>query len=117
MVSYPFGCVGRCPTLNFFFGYPRSRVCLNLTFGIIFLIFCGICVLAYRAKPLTDIKVSMGRVLASDKELIFDLHVKANNWNWWTVHVADADISLFAFSQVVPLGNGTVAQGKVYCLD
>ena len=47
--------------------------------------------------------VQLGRVLASDKELIFDLQVKANNWNWWTVHIADADIAVFAFSQIVPL--------------
>ncbi|KAI8146346.1 hypothetical protein BJV82DRAFT_643471 [Fennellomyces sp. T-0311] len=51
----------------------------------------------YRATPLTDMSVELGRVLASDKELIFDLHVKANNWNWWTVHIADADIGVFAF--------------------
>ncbi|KAF7728662.1 hypothetical protein EC973_005699 [Apophysomyces ossiformis] len=62
-------------------------------------------VAAYHTKPLTEIKLQMGRVLASDKELIFDLHVNAYNWNWWTVHVADADISVFAFSQVVPLND------------
>jgi hypothetical protein len=43
----------------------------------------------------------MGRVLSSDKELIFDLHVRAANKNAWTIHVADADMSIFAFSQKV----------------
>ncbi|KAL0091011.1 hypothetical protein J3Q64DRAFT_1023676 [Phycomyces blakesleeanus] len=72
---------------------------------LIFLIVFGL----YHAQPLESIAVEMGRVLASDKELIFDLHVKANNWNWWTVHVAEADISVFAFSQVVPLQFNTSA--------
>ncbi|KAG2226039.1 hypothetical protein INT45_002505 [Circinella minor] len=76
----------------------RNILC-GLLLSLLGLVFLAI----YRARPLTDISVEMGRVLASDKELIFDLRVKANNWNWWTVHVADADISLFAFSQVVPL--------------
>lgn len=44
----------------------------------------------------------MGRVLASDKELIFDLHVNAYNPNGWTVNINDADISVFAFSHIVP---------------
>lgn len=46
--------------------------------------------------------MDIGRVLATDKELIFDLKVQAENWNWWTIHIADADISVFAFSQIVP---------------
>lgn len=49
----------------------------------------------------------MDRVLATDKELIFDLKIQAENWNWWTIHVADADISVFAFSQIVP-GSGII---------
>lgn len=59
----------------------------------------------YKAQPLIELSVDMGRVLATDKELIFDLKVKADNWNWWTIHVADADISVFAFSQIVPSSN------------
>lgn len=49
------------------------------------------------------LQVEMGRVLSTDKELIFDLHIQAINSNFWTVHIADADISVFAFSQVVPV--------------
>jgi hypothetical protein len=56
----------------------------------------------YRAEPLTDVSASMGHVLASDKELIFDLLIKANNWNWWTVRIQEADLSVFAFSELVP---------------
>lgn len=55
----------------------------------------------YRAEPLMDLTASMGHSLASDKELIFDLKVEANNWNWWTVRVQDADLSVFAFSDLL----------------
>ncbi|KAF7723968.1 hypothetical protein EC973_001484 [Apophysomyces ossiformis] len=56
----------------------------------------------YVAQPLRDVSVQIDRVLASDKELIFDLRVQATNPNLWTVSTMDADISLFAFSQIVP---------------
>jgi hypothetical protein len=59
-------------------------------------------VIIHKAEPLIELTVDIGRVLATDKELIFDLKVQAENWNWWTIHVADADISVFAFSQIVP---------------
>lgn len=65
-------------------------------------------VTVYRATPLTDMSVELGRVLASDKELIFDLQVHANNWNWWTVRIAQSDIAVFAFSSLVPLGTTTI---------
>ncbi|KAI9319168.1 hypothetical protein BX666DRAFT_1854665, partial [Dichotomocladium elegans] len=80
-----------------------SRVFRNVLIIAFFAVLVIVGLVLYRAKPLTDVSVEMGRVLASDKELIFDLRVKANNRNWWTVHVTDADISMFAFSQVVPL--------------
>jgi hypothetical protein len=71
-----------------------------LTSGILLFL-----LITYLAKPLKDLEVGMGRVLSTDKELIFDLHIKAINSNFWTVHIADADISVFAFSQVVPMMN------------
>ncbi|KAI9484726.1 hypothetical protein BDB00DRAFT_853817 [Zychaea mexicana] len=80
-----------------------GRVCFNITLGLFAALICIFLLTLYRATPLTDMSVELGRVLASDKELIFDLHVHANNWNWWTVHIADADIGVFAFSQIVPL--------------
>lgn len=88
-----------------------SRVFRNTMIAFLFLVLATCFLVLYRAKPLMDISVDMGRVLASDKELIFDLRVKANNWNWWTVRVADADISMFAFSQVVPMSNNSVIHG------
>lgn len=83
----------------------------NALLAMLIVFFVGVLFLFYRATPLTDISVDMGRVLASDKELIFDLRVRARNPNWWTVSVAQADISMFAFSQVVPLTNDPLDQG------
>ncbi|OBZ84221.1 hypothetical protein A0J61_07727 [Choanephora cucurbitarum] len=78
---------------------------------LLFLLF--LLVLFYQAQPLAELSVDIGRVLATDKELIFDLRVQASNSNFWTVHIADADISVFAFSQIVPnqITNQTVIQG------
>jgi hypothetical protein len=75
-----------------------------------------ICVV-YLAKPLAEMTVDMGRVLSSDKELIFDLRINAINSNFWSVHVSDADISVFAFSQVVPMSLNTTnadTRGNLY---
>ncbi|CEP13518.1 hypothetical protein [Parasitella parasitica] len=58
-----------------------------------------------RHRKQTHACVEISRVLSSDKELIFDLHINAINSNIWTVHVAEADISVFAFSQVVPMNS------------
>lgn len=69
-----------------------------MVIGLILLLLLGIVGLLYVAKPLQAVRVDMGRVLSSDKELIFDLHVHAVNTNAWTLHVADADMSVFAFS-------------------
>ncbi|KAI9300577.1 hypothetical protein BJ944DRAFT_272836 [Cunninghamella echinulata] len=67
------------------------------------LLFSMFLFIGYRAVPLKNISSTMGNVLASDKELIFDLMLKANNWNWWTIRIQQADLSVFAFSQLVPL--------------
>ncbi|CAO3684881.1 unnamed protein product [Umbelopsis vinacea] len=56
------------------------------------------------ASPLSDIQVSsIGNVLSTQKELIFDLHVRASNRNWWVIKMVHADISIFASSHFVPL--------------
>ncbi|CAO3654652.1 unnamed protein product [Mucor fragilis] len=77
----------------------------NLVLSLILLVVLLLLMVVYKAQPLMELSIDMGRVLATDKELIFDLKVKADNWNWWTIHVADADISVFAFSQIVPSSN------------
>ncbi|CAO3651825.1 unnamed protein product [Cunninghamella echinulata] len=70
---------------------------------MILLLFSMFLFIGYRAVPLKNVSSTMGNVLASDKELIFDLMLKANNWNWWTIRIQQADLSIFAFSQLVPL--------------
>ncbi|KAI8997863.1 hypothetical protein BDB01DRAFT_831390 [Pilobolus umbonatus] len=70
--------------------------------SILSIILLSIIILIYTSKPLTDVVVNIDRVLSTDKELIFDLKVIADNRNWWTIHVADADLSVFAFSHIVP---------------
>ncbi|KAI8997168.1 hypothetical protein BDB01DRAFT_770079 [Pilobolus umbonatus] len=79
------------------------RIFKNLVLGLTLVLILVFLLITYLAKPLKDLNVEMGRVLSSDKELIFDLHINAINSNLWTVHVADADISVFAFSQLVPM--------------
>lgn len=85
-------------------------MCRNSILSVLSTIIILFLFMLYRAQPLTALTVDIGRVLATDKELIFDLKVQAENWNWWTVRVTDADISIFAFSQIVPtsIGNNTV---------
>lgn len=80
--------------------YTKRMAVILLTL-ILLMVWC----IFYAAKPLTQLKVDMGRVLSSDKELIFDLHVHAVNKNAWTIRVADADMSVFAFSQVLTNSN------------
>lgn len=75
---------------------------MNLFIGLVVIIVFAIFGITYIAKPLKELTVEMNRVLSSDKELIFDLRIHTINSNLWTIHVADADISVFAFSQVVP---------------
>lgn len=82
-----------------------SRLIRNILLCLLSLVILVFLLITYLAKPLKDLNVEMGRVLSSDKELIFDLHLKAINTNLWPIHVADADISVFAFSQVVPMNN------------
>ncbi|KAI9275270.1 hypothetical protein EDC94DRAFT_632412 [Helicostylum pulchrum] len=86
---------------------PRNKtscknMCRNSMLSVLSTIIILFLFILYRAQPLTALTVDIGRVLATDKELIFDLKVQAENWNWWTVRVTDADISIFAFSQIVP---------------
>ncbi|KAL1935435.1 hypothetical protein VTP01DRAFT_4575 [Rhizomucor pusillus] len=90
----------------------RQQFCnslvLNLCAGLVLFILATLFISVYRATPLTNLSINMGRVLASDKELIFDLHAYASNWNWWTVRIPEADISVFAFTQPLSLDdNGT----------
>lgn len=89
-------------------------ICINVCVGFALVILFLLLFTVYRATPLTDVQVQMGRVLASEKELIFDLYVEADNWNWWTVRVAEADLGVFAFSQIVPASTTVTAEPAEY---
>ena len=65
---------------------------------------CMILLASWTASPLSNVKIKMGRVLATDKELIFDLHIHAVNYNWWTLHISSAELGVFASSKLVPEG-------------
>lgn len=65
---------------------------------------CMILLASWTASPLGNVKIKMGRVLATDKELIFDLHIHAVNYNWWTLHISSAELGVFASSKLVPDG-------------
>ncbi|KAI8099169.1 uncharacterized protein BX664DRAFT_253879, partial [Halteromyces radiatus] len=81
------------------------RIVRNTFLSILLFVLLMLIFTVYKAEPLTDVSASMGHILASDKELIFDLMVKANNWNWWTVRIQQADLSVFAFSELVPFND------------
>lgn len=91
-----------------FYYFCSSRLIRNLLISLLTIFILFFLLITYIAKPLQELNVEMGRVLSSDKELIFDLHIHAINSNFWTVHVADADISVFAFSQVVPSSSSSI---------
>ncbi|KAL0090654.1 hypothetical protein J3Q64DRAFT_1009730 [Phycomyces blakesleeanus] len=59
--------------------------------------------LIFVASPLTEVEVvGISNVLGTQKELIFNLQVRARNYNWWTVQISHASFSVFASSHFVP---------------
>ncbi|KAI8374190.1 uncharacterized protein BYT42DRAFT_575388 [Radiomyces spectabilis] len=58
----------------------------------------------FLATPLVAVEVAnINNVLGTQKQLIFDLQVKARNNNWWAIHASETAFSVFASSQYVPL--------------
>ncbi|KAI8985886.1 hypothetical protein BDB01DRAFT_786677 [Pilobolus umbonatus] len=76
------------------------------------LLFCFISILSsiwliliIYASPLMEVEVvGISNVLGTQKELIFNLQVRARNSNWWTVRMTHAAFSVFASSRYVPTG-------------
>ncbi|KAI8647084.1 hypothetical protein BD408DRAFT_449403 [Parasitella parasitica] len=55
------------------------------------------------SSPLTDVEVvGISNVLGTQKELIFNLQVRARNSNWWTIRMTNTAFSVFASSHYVP---------------
>ncbi|KAG1449316.1 hypothetical protein G6F46_000860 [Rhizopus delemar] len=83
----------------------NKRNCLTLYILIaILLTFCfTLFFIILFASPLSEVEVvSISNVLGTQKELIFNLHVRARNSNWWTVSMTTAAFSVFASSHYVP---------------
>ncbi|KAI9259100.1 hypothetical protein EDC94DRAFT_156235 [Helicostylum pulchrum] len=69
--------------------------------------FCSLCLLwiliVIYASPLADVEVvGISNVLGTQKELIFNLQVRARNSNWWTIRMTNTAFSVFASSHYVP---------------
>ncbi|KAL6250828.1 Vacuolar inheritance and morphology protein [Rhinocladiella similis] len=87
-------------------GYcSRHGGCIFLAF-VIALIFVGITTFVMALnRPLSDISIKhIQNVLASEQELMLDLHVEATNPNLFAITVSDLDINLFAESAYVSSG-------------
>ncbi|KAG2184480.1 hypothetical protein INT43_000389 [Umbelopsis isabellina] len=80
------------------------QILFTLLLGIGLFLGCLTLLASWTALPLRSVEIKMGRVLATDKELIFDLKVHASNTNWWTINVPTADLGVFASSKIVPDG-------------
>ncbi|KAI8876874.1 hypothetical protein K501DRAFT_307663 [Backusella circina FSU 941] len=79
----------------------RSGFCLGMTFMSVLLLF--ILCLFFIATPLKHVDIiAVTNVLGTQKQLIFDLHVKARNNNLWPIQVNHASFSVFATSHYVP---------------
>lgn len=78
-----------------------SRLSSCLILGIIVLVL-GVGIITFVIglnQPLLDVKVRhMQNILASEQELMLDLHVDAVNTNIFTISVSDLDVNLFAES-------------------
>ncbi|KAI8369536.1 uncharacterized protein BYT42DRAFT_584795 [Radiomyces spectabilis] len=60
-------------------------------------------ILIVMANPLTDIEIlNISNVLATEKELIFNLQIRARNSNWWAINISQGSLSIFASSHYVP---------------
>lgn len=108
--------------------YPhRYRPCCRLTTlltlgGCILLLFgLSIMIFVFSTRPLTDVGViSITNVLAAEKELIFDVQVKARNRNFLTVTIQHAGLGVFARPSRLPNSSSfdpIEFLGRVYHLD
>ncbi|KAI8996880.1 pyridoxamine 5'-phosphate oxidase-domain-containing protein [Pilobolus umbonatus] len=81
---------------------PKKSCCFYCS--IIFLSFAIISlVIVFLTRPLEAVEVvSVSNVLGTQKQLIFDLNVKASNPNLWKIPIIQSTLSLFAASHYVP---------------
>ncbi|KAK9702983.1 Vacuolar inheritance and morphology protein [Basidiobolus ranarum] len=78
----------------------RNQQKRNPLIGTLSLVFLGIVccfIYAFSTIPLTDVSLTaVTNVLAAEKELVFDAHLKGKNWNIWAVEISTVDVGIFA---------------------
>jgi hypothetical protein len=59
-------------------------------------------------RPLAEVSITeISNVLAADKELMFDIHVKGRNSGLWNIEIVQADLNVFA----TPVENNGIPGG------
>lgn len=82
--------------------WTRTTAWISLSGALFLLLAAIIIILVLCTKPLTDLEVrDIGNVLASESELMMDLHVEAINPNLVAIQISDLDLNLFAKSRHV----------------
>ncbi|EED21831.1 phospholipid metabolism enzyme regulator, putative [Talaromyces stipitatus ATCC 10500] len=82
--------------------FSRYGGCVIATFLIVILIGGAATFLAALMRPLLDVQVTkLSNVLASEQEIMVDVHVSAINPNIFPISIANMDVNIFARSRYV----------------
>lgn len=69
----------------------------SLTVIIVFLLASSYLLYFASTRPLSDVSITgISDVLAADKELIFNIHVKGRNYGLWNIEILNSDLTVFA---------------------
>ncbi|RIA94765.1 hypothetical protein C1645_817571 [Glomus cerebriforme] len=69
----------------------------SLTVIIVFLLASSYLFYFASTRPLTEVSITgISDVLAADKELMFNIHVKGRNFGLWNIEIVKADLTVFA---------------------
>uniref|UniRef100_A0A1D1YB46 Vacuolar segregation protein 7 n=1 Tax=Anthurium amnicola TaxID=1678845 RepID=A0A1D1YB46_9ARAE len=69
----------------------------SLTVIIVFLLASFYLLYFASTRPLVDVSIiGISDILAADKELIFNIHVKGRNYGLWNVEISRSDLTVFA---------------------
>ncbi|KAG2193907.1 hypothetical protein INT47_004155, partial [Mucor saturninus] len=83
--------------------FINNKPCWCTCIGILFVL-CTLVAVMVLASPLEFVEVtSISNVLATQKQLIFDIHVRAKNSNNWNIQMSHSAFSVFAASHYVPI--------------
>lgn len=87
--------------LIFFFFIIFRQSCVptmsSLTVIIVFLLASSYLLYFASTRPLTDVSITgISNVLAADKELMFNIHVKGRNYGLWNIEIVKSYLTVFA---------------------